>query len=510
MLSTFPDFVNWASTAVTFKVHVGPLALDAAVVSPARRTDLWSALFPANTPIRSYVFPSYSGRRVKSYPAANVRAYLRDFYLWALQNHPSDFPSLTDLVGRPDLPGGPPPVAGRLDAIRFGLRPGGGATIDTEQAVEAQIESALTAQKAIPAGPPSPASDLIQLKRFHRRDPVTSPPPPPAVPDIDFHQMVGLLGDHPHLQRLLGLVFDLEVPWSSGAPQSPLWVKPTWVPDFFAHPVAGRTNVNVMPFTVTTAAFRAGVAADRHGPGRRFPAHGGSQQVLRRRARHRHAVTAAARPGPEPGPDRLRHRRTGRGVAPDPVHTGHVVGPGVAHRRAHHRPDRPRLERREHGHPGRRQQRQAGGHPAPGRQPLRRGPDPGLAARRLGLGPQPVVPALCPLQRIDGRLPHRDGSDRGAGTSRRRRMGPVRRLQRSDRQLAGSQRTGVHQPLAGLEPRGPAPRQGVEHRAHRSAQALQRQPGGDVLQAGDVLCGHAGHAADAPVRAALPVPGPGG
>ena len=257
VLSTFPDFVNWAGTAVTFKVHVGPLALDAAVVSPARRTDLWSALFPANTPIRSYVFPSYSGRRVKSYPAANVRAYLRDFYLWALQNHPSDFPSLTDLVGRPDLPGGPPPVAGRLDAIRFGLRPGGGATIDTEQAVEAQIESALTAQKAIPAGPPSPASDLIQLKRFHRRDPVTSPPPPPAVPDIDFHQMVGLLGDHPHLQRLLGLVFDLEVPWSSGAPQSPLWVKPTWVPDFFAHPVAGRTNVNVMPFTVTTAAFRA-------------------------------------------------------------------------------------------------------------------------------------------------------------------------------------------------------------------------------------------------------------
>jgi hypothetical protein len=258
VLSTFPDFVNWPATAISFKVHVGPQALDATVVSPARRTDLWQALFPTNTPVRSYVFPSYSGRRVKSYPAANVRAYLRDFYLWALQNHPADFPSLTDLVGRPDLPGGPPPLPGRLDAIRFGLRPGpGGTTIDTEQAVEDQIEAALTAQKALPAGLPSPSTDLVQVKRFHRRDPVTSAPPPPVVPDVDFHQMVSLLGDHPQLQRLLGLVFDLEVPWPSGVPQSPLWVKPTWVPDFFTHPVAGRTNVNVMPLTVTTAAFRA-------------------------------------------------------------------------------------------------------------------------------------------------------------------------------------------------------------------------------------------------------------
>ena len=36
-------------------------------------------------------------------------------------------------------------------------------------------------------------------------------PPPPTPPDIDFHQMLGLLGDHPSLLRRLGLAVDLAI-----------------------------------------------------------------------------------------------------------------------------------------------------------------------------------------------------------------------------------------------------------------------------------------------------------
>jgi len=257
-LSTFPDFVDWPSTPVTFAVHVGPQSLVPTVVSPARRSDLWQALFPPTTPIRSYVFPSFSSRRVRSYPAVNVRSYLRDFYLWLLQNHPGDFPSVTDLVGRPDTPGGPPPASGRLDAIRFGLRPGGGGTtIDTEQAVHAQIDAALQVQLALPPAAPSPTTDVLQVKRFHQRDPVTVAPAPPAIPIVDFHQMVSLLGEHPPLLRLLGLVFDLEVPVPTGGPKAPLWIKPTWLPKLTSPPVLGRTSVDALSFTATTATFRA-------------------------------------------------------------------------------------------------------------------------------------------------------------------------------------------------------------------------------------------------------------
>jgi len=70
---------------------------------------------------------------------------------------------------------------------------------------------------------------LFQANRFYRREPPTEAqreirrpdgknvPPPPALPDMDFHAIVASYGDYPALLRQLGLVIDCLLP-----PDSPL------------------------------------------------------------------------------------------------------------------------------------------------------------------------------------------------------------------------------------------------------------------------------------------------
>src|SRR5690242_10773523 len=105
-LALFPDFVDWPGRHVTFKVRTGAQPLvTPTVTSAAPRSDVWAKLFPPTSPVRPYAYPSLANRRVRSYPASNVRAWIRDFYVWLASNHATEFPTVTDLVGRPDSPG---------------------------------------------------------------------------------------------------------------------------------------------------------------------------------------------------------------------------------------------------------------------------------------------------------------------------------------------------------------------------------------------------------------------
>ena len=64
--------------------------------------------------------------------------------------------------------------------------------------------------------------DFLQAYRFYDRPETKEPyypnpnaklvPPSPEIPEIDFHQMLALLGDHPLLMCKLGLVLDLTIP----------------------------------------------------------------------------------------------------------------------------------------------------------------------------------------------------------------------------------------------------------------------------------------------------------
>lgn len=249
-LADFPDFLNWPATPITWTVRMGGLpAVAATVVGPPPRIDAWNALFPPNTPLVPYVFPSISANRIRSYPAANVRSYIHDFYVWLVQNHPQAFPTLTDLVGSPTLPGGPPGQPGRLDQIRFGTRVSGAVTTDSQDAVIASIDATLTSQHAVPPGAANPPADFTQVKLFHTRDQITGPTVSPAVPDFDFHAAVSLLGEHPPLLRVLGLVVDLQVPVPSGGPQSPVWITPVWTPRLTNPPHPGWTSEDIQPRT---------------------------------------------------------------------------------------------------------------------------------------------------------------------------------------------------------------------------------------------------------------------
>lgn len=64
--------------------------------------------------------------------------------------------------------------------------------------------------------PPTAAASAVpeatvfwwEARRYHQPYPVIVNPPPPA---LDFHQAVAMIGEHPTLMRLAGIVFDVEV-----------------------------------------------------------------------------------------------------------------------------------------------------------------------------------------------------------------------------------------------------------------------------------------------------------
>ena len=109
----------------------------------------------------------------------------------------------------------------------------------------------------IPPGKgPDPALDLTQAYMFLQ--PLTTPAkgqtyadtPPPPVPQFDFHQAVSLLGRHPALLRLFGLVYELELVRPSGLSGTvAVSVEPGWRPQLGGAP----TTVNVEPVTMTNA-----------------------------------------------------------------------------------------------------------------------------------------------------------------------------------------------------------------------------------------------------------------
>src|SRR5262249_18544705 len=119
------------------------------------------------------------------------------------------------------------PAPGILGAVAFGQpfapTPPSSQPPDGESIATQHIETAMAApNNAVPPGYSFPVNasgryELLQTKLFHApRTPL--PPggtddtlPAPVAPTLDFHQAVSFVNDHPALQRLFGLVVDLEV-----------------------------------------------------------------------------------------------------------------------------------------------------------------------------------------------------------------------------------------------------------------------------------------------------------
>ena len=236
-LSDWPDWVAWPSTKIGWAVQIDALpAVQATVVSPNRDASLWARLFNSSTPVIPYSYTSLASRRIHSYPTGYVRQYFQSLYaemaaaVASNSKLPVDWPNVDTLIG---------PANG---GIYIGLP----LTTELERSVDDDV-AALYDNRfnvALPADQARPATDLWQAKQFldprvvpskAYTEPAPKPPakrkpyPRPKPPDIDFHQMVSMLGEYPYLERLFGLVFDLEFALPASLPPVvDLSVIPTW------------------------------------------------------------------------------------------------------------------------------------------------------------------------------------------------------------------------------------------------------------------------------------------
>jgi hypothetical protein len=264
VLSLFPDWMRWPATVqgATFSlVPSGSPAIAATVVSSPPDLATWQRLFAPTATVQSFTWQSFAGRRIWSYPAKKVHDFIKSAYTEVLTQYPMSFPPNAALVGFTDV-GGPAP--GILGNVAFGqpfapLPPTPPPT-DSESLATKDIESAMAAPNfAVPPNHVWPVNapgryDLLQAKLFQApRTPIPatatdSTTPRPTVPTFDFHQAVSNIGDHAGLQRLFGVVIDLEVPAAGIALPNTFHVAVTWAP-------ALAQTTNVYPSTSADSSF---------------------------------------------------------------------------------------------------------------------------------------------------------------------------------------------------------------------------------------------------------------
>ena len=239
-LAEFSDWQYWPATNVSFKVKIGPRTFDADIVSAPPSPSLWHVLFPSSTTVDPYEYQSPTSSPLYSYPAGFVRHFFQSTYAALANTAPvGNWPGFQLLTSEGSF--GALPLDGRelydrIESVKAMFPKGGGP---------------------IPPGKgPDPASDLTQAYLFLQ--PLTTPAkgqsysttPPVPVPQFDFHQAVSLLGRHPALLRLFGLVYELELARPSGLSGTvAVSVLPSWKPIMGGSPL----TTDVKPVTMTNA-----------------------------------------------------------------------------------------------------------------------------------------------------------------------------------------------------------------------------------------------------------------
>jgi hypothetical protein len=228
-LAVYADLLDWpgAVAAASWTVDADGTDLPAEVVSPAPESDLWAALFPPETPVKPWEFPDLTDRPMVTFDVMKVHAQLKGLYAKAAAASPDAMPSLRT---RRDVER---PVPGLDDLLSEVVRPGQtrygelerrlGVSGTADRLLSDAREQALARKAAgIRGGPtihPLPPGTAFEVERaalFHS-SPEDEPREMPADGEhyratVDFHQMVGSLGDYPELLRRLGLAVDLAVP----------------------------------------------------------------------------------------------------------------------------------------------------------------------------------------------------------------------------------------------------------------------------------------------------------
>lgn len=242
-LTLFPDFEGWPErvNGMSFIVEVeGGDVLEAERVSPDADPELWAALFPPDTFVRPFAFRDHGDRNIRTIPVRGVLSYLDGLYRRIAERSPEDLPKL--VAGPGDDPGATlsdliDDLGGVHDRLhRWKLQWDRKERYDPDFA-RSETRALDPDVTSLPGLPNKAAVDFYQAVRFYDRPEMKDAyrekpdaslvPPPPEVPDVDFHQMLAHLGDHPVLLRRLGLVVDLAIPLLPGG-DGALRALPAW------------------------------------------------------------------------------------------------------------------------------------------------------------------------------------------------------------------------------------------------------------------------------------------
>jgi hypothetical protein len=240
-LQSFPDLLNWTSQiknhGLKFKVTDGVHSTVADVNRSVLRPDIWSAIFTAKTLVQRFTNPAFDKRLFVSYPTRDAVAFTKYAYQMVSAGvlRPSERPILNTLLDQLTFRDG---AVSNLDSTLASLRValwkaqnGIGSGTAGVALGNAGVTSGAAPPDGIPTTGTPPASTADMVKRFalfHHMPPAHNRPPLPQTPAdfaklLDFHKALTAVSSYPALLRVLGLVFDLEIPTAAirKSPASP-------------------------------------------------------------------------------------------------------------------------------------------------------------------------------------------------------------------------------------------------------------------------------------------------
>jgi hypothetical protein len=223
-LGTFEHFPHWADLLTQGRVEIGLRnqsgPIDAEPVLGDVDRDAWDAAFPEDTSVRSRQNPDWSRRHWRSFRAAEVHQYGKLFHLVSMISGPTDPPPplmhpLTEPLLRLGGSIRQEPYDERNVTLQYDRRVGETAGLGGDalslNGIEARIDDAEPLDRIL--------MNLHRARRMYERPEAQfayqerpdQPSPQFPRPEPDFHERVGMVGDHPSVQRRLGLVIDLVV-----------------------------------------------------------------------------------------------------------------------------------------------------------------------------------------------------------------------------------------------------------------------------------------------------------
>ncbi len=227
-LADFVDSLDWPETLfpaadrrpAIFHVYFSSgMTYSAMRIGDPPDSRLWRALFSASTPIEPFEMKDFKNMPIQSLPVRNVLDFLKKEYINLATTQGENYPNADSLVLDSNSPFRP---------LAMGFR---GVS---EEKIVTDITNELMRNNYNPSGSVADSAEIsksfVKAKMFLA--PFSAKRVDIKKPEIDFHRMISILGDYPHLLRRLGLVHDLVIPIPTRtATKNTVQVMATWMPN---------------------------------------------------------------------------------------------------------------------------------------------------------------------------------------------------------------------------------------------------------------------------------------